>query len=232
MTGIFGARGGGGFEVHRVAAAALVAAVRLMRQPVVLLAVVEAVAVVAAACSAASVAPTASCAAKKPGDKLFSDLFTLKSDIGNQVLRQSTIGPDNKPAAPVTWVENGVLRTLGAGAAASTNQSLVQEGSNLSVEEMIKQTRRGLLVTSFWYIRGVPSQEQPLLNTGMTRDGLFLIENGEIVGPVQNSAGTCLRSLATTTSRSWGSPCRCCSASLSTAARRRSYRRCASKSST
>lgn len=130
--------------------------------------------------------PDAFMRGKKPGDKLFSDLFTLKSDIGNQVLRQSTIGPDNKPAAPVTWVENGVLRTLGASAAASTNQSLVQEGSGLSVEDMIKQTRRGLLVTSFWYIRGVPSQEQPLLNTGMTRDGLFLIENGEIVGPVQN----------------------------------------------
>jgi predicted Zn-dependent protease len=32
----------------------------------------------------------------------------------------------------------------------------------------------------------VPSETQPLLNTGMTRDGLFLIENGEIVGPVQN----------------------------------------------
>ncbi len=102
------------------------------------------------------------------------------------MLRQSTIGPDNKPAAPVTWVENGVLRSLGAGARASTNQSLVQEGSGLSIEDMIKQTRRGLLVTSFWYIRGVPSQDQPLLNTGMTRDGLFLIENGEIVGPVQN----------------------------------------------
>ena len=51
---------------------------------------------------------------------------------------------------------------------------------------MIKQTRRGLLVTFFWYIRGVPIEDQPLLNTGMTRDGLFLIENGEIVGPVQN----------------------------------------------
>ena len=56
----------------------------------------------------------------------------------------------------------------------------------MTVDEMVKQTRRGLLVTSFWYIRGVPSQVQPLLNTGMTRDGLFLIENGEIVGPVQN----------------------------------------------
>ncbi len=123
---------------------------------------------------------------KKPGDKLFSDKFTLKSDIGNLTLRQSTIGPDNKPAAPVTWVEDGILRSLGAGAAASTNQSLVQVGTDLTVDEMVKQTRRGLLVTSFWYIRGVPSQEQPLLNTGMTRDGLFLIENGEIVGPAQN----------------------------------------------
>lgn len=123
---------------------------------------------------------------KKPGDKIFSDLFTLKSDIGNQILRQSTIGPDLRPAAPVTWVEDGILRTLGANAAASTNQSLVQEGGNLSIDQMVQQTRRGLLVTSLWYIRGVPSETQPLLNTGMTRDGLFLIENGEIVGPVQN----------------------------------------------
>ena len=123
---------------------------------------------------------------KKPGDKLFSEKFTLMSDIGNMTLRQSTIGPDLKPAAPVTWVENGILRTLGTGAPASTNQSLMQVGTDLSIEDMIKQTRRGLICTSFWYIRGVPSQDQPLLNTGMTRDGLFLIENGEIVGPAQN----------------------------------------------
>jgi predicted Zn-dependent protease len=51
---------------------------------------------------------------------------------------------------------------------------------------MIKKVKRGLIVTFFWYIRGVPAEDQPLLNTGMTRDGLFLIENGEITGPVQN----------------------------------------------
>jgi predicted Zn-dependent protease len=39
-------------------------------------------------------------------------------------------------------------------------------------------------VTFFWYIR--PVDQPTLLNTGMTRDGLFLIENGEVVGPVQN----------------------------------------------
>jgi predicted Zn-dependent protease len=49
---------------------------------------------------------------------------------------------------------------------------------------MIRSTKRGLLVTFFWYIR--PVDQMTLLNTGMTRDGLFLIENGEIVGPAQN----------------------------------------------
>jgi predicted Zn-dependent protease len=123
---------------------------------------------------------------KKVGDKIFSELFTLKSDIGNATLRQSPINADNKPAKAVTWVDKGVLGAMGPGQGAGTNQSLVQEGSNLSIEDMIKQTRRGLLVTSMWYIRGVPSQQIPLLNTGMTRDGLFLIENGELAGPVQN----------------------------------------------
>jgi predicted Zn-dependent protease len=123
---------------------------------------------------------------KKPGDKLFSDLFTLKSDVGNPVLRQTPILDDYRPAAPVTWVENGVFRNFARDQPAQPNMSLVMEGSELSIEDMIAQTRRGLLVTFFWYIRGVPSDSQALLNTGMTRDGLFLIENGEIVGPVQN----------------------------------------------
>ncbi len=62
--------------------------------------------------------------------------------------------------------------------------SLVMEGGTATVEEMIKATRRGLLVSFFWYIR--PVDPMTLLNTGMTRDGLFLIENGEITTPVQN----------------------------------------------
>jgi predicted Zn-dependent protease len=124
---------------------------------------------------------------KQPGDRLFSESFTLKSDIGNPILRQTPILNSNKPAAPVTWVENGILRNVtGDDTPAAVNMSLVMEGSDLSIEDMIAQTRRGLLVTFFWYIRGVPAENQPLLNTGMTRDGLFLIENGEIVGAVQN----------------------------------------------
>ena len=131
----------------------------------------------------------------KLGEKVFSEALTLKSDIGNPILRQSPIGDDGTALRDVVWVEKGVLKNLGYSAAyarrqkkpatpASINNSLVMEGTELTVEEMIKSTRRGLLVTFFWYIRGVDTET--LLNTGMTRDGLFLIENGEIAGPVQN----------------------------------------------
>ena len=131
----------------------------------------------------------------KVGERAFSEGVTLKSDVGNRILRQSPILGDNKPAAPVTWVEKGVVRNLfyDEGYAgeknvpptpATTGMSLVMEGTNQTQEEMIKSTRRGLLVTFFWYIRGV--DQDTLLNTGMTRDGLFLIENGEITRPVQN----------------------------------------------
>jgi predicted Zn-dependent protease len=131
----------------------------------------------------------------KIGEKLFSDAFTLKSDIGNSVLRQTPIGTDGMAAKPVTWVEKGVLKNLvydrnwanrqkKEPTPTSTNMSLVMEGGGMSMDQMIKTTKRGLLVTFFWYIRGVDNET--LLNTGMTRDGLFLIENGEITGPVQN----------------------------------------------
>ena len=172
-------------------------------------------------------------AGKKPGDKIFSDLFTLKSDIGNPILRQTPILPDNRPAKPVTWVEKGVLQTLGgASAGANVNMSLVQEGSNLSIEDMVKQTRRGLLVTFFWYIRGVPAEDQPLLNTGMTRDGLFLIENGEIVGPVQNFRWNMSPLVGYNNLTLVGKPVPIHTGESYDGRARRSCRRCASKTST
>ncbi|HEV3141361.1 MAG TPA: TldD/PmbA family protein, partial [Vicinamibacterales bacterium] len=131
----------------------------------------------------------------KTGQKLFSDGFTVKSDVGNPILRQTPINNDGSAAHPVTWIEKGVLKNVFYDAAtarrqkvaaspATPNMSLVVEGTNQSLEDIIKSTRRGLLVTFFWYLR--PVDTLTLLNTGMTRDGLFLIENGEIAGPVQN----------------------------------------------
>jgi predicted Zn-dependent protease len=131
----------------------------------------------------------------KTGQKLFSDGFTLKSDIGNPILRQTPIMNDGAAARPVTWIEKGVLKNVYydpqtarrqkvTPSPANPNMSLVVEGTNMSIEDMVKTTKRGLLVSFFWYLR--PVDTLTLLNTGMTRDGLFLIENGEITGPVQN----------------------------------------------
>lgn len=129
------------------------------------------------------------------GEKVFGDNFTLRSEISNQILRQSPIGQDGLPARDITWIDKGVVKNLYYDRYWAQRQkkdptgtmpgmSLVMEGGTASIDDMIRSTRRGLLVSFFWYIR--PVDNLTLLNTGMTRDGLFLIENGEIVGPVQN----------------------------------------------
>lgn len=51
-------------------------------------------------------------------------------------------------------------------------------------EEMIKETKKGILVTRFWYVRTVHAKTVSI--TGMTRDGTWYIENGEIKYPVRN----------------------------------------------
>ena len=58
------------------------------------------------------------------------------------------------------------------------------QGGRQSLEELIKSTEKGILVTRFWYIRAV--DPQTLLYTGLTRDGTFYIENGKIKYPVKN----------------------------------------------
>jgi predicted Zn-dependent protease len=62
--------------------------------------------------------------------------------------------------------------------------NLVFGGGDKSVDEMIRSTERGILVTRFWYIREVEPYEKVL--TGMTRDGTFLVENGRVTGGIRN----------------------------------------------
>ncbi len=131
----------------------------------------------------------------KLGQKVFGDNITIRSDVGNAILRQTPVGPDGLAARPITWIEKGVVKNLYYDrywakkqnkpfTPTSPQQSLVMDGGTSTVDQMVKSTKRGLLITFFWYIR--PVEQMTLLNTGMTRDGMFLIENGEIVGPVQN----------------------------------------------
>ena len=62
--------------------------------------------------------------------------------------------------------------------------NLVFSGGDSSVEKMVASTDRGLLVTRLWYIREVDPYQKVM--TGMTRDGLFLVENGQVTGAVKN----------------------------------------------
>ena len=62
--------------------------------------------------------------------------------------------------------------------------NIIMAGGDESLEDMIQNTRRGVLVTRLWYIRAL--DPQTLLYTGLTRDGTFYIENGKIKYPIKN----------------------------------------------
>lgn len=93
----------------------------------------------------------------------------------------------------LTWIDRGVVRNLyydrywaekkGKNATPPAS-SLVLDGGEASLEELIATVERGLLVTRLWYIRELNPRTLQL--TGLTRDGLFLIEDGKIARPAMN----------------------------------------------
>jgi len=99
------------------------------------------------------------------------------------------------PVGPTDWLRDGLVSSListrhTAGLAGLTvtppGDNLVLEvgGAEGDLESLIASTERGLLLTCLWYIRQV--DPQTLLLTGLTRDGVFLVEGGEVVGAVNN----------------------------------------------
>jgi predicted Zn-dependent protease len=138
------------------------------------------------------------------GEKLFADGVTLRSDpfnprspgtpwTGGGGRGRFGGGSGGLPARRTTWIENGVVKLLAVDRywARKTNVDpvpmsggMVLEGSDKSLEALIAETPRALLVTRFWYIRSV--NPQTVMATGLTRDGVWLIENGKVVHPVNN----------------------------------------------
>jgi predicted Zn-dependent protease len=127
------------------------------------------------------------------GGKVFGDNVTVYSDPADPVVPGSIYTSDGLPAQKTMWIEKGVLRNLQCGrywaqksnrAPVPSPTTLTMTGGATSVADMIRQTRRGLLFTRFWYIREV--DPQTVLLTGLTRDGVFLIEHGAITRPVHN----------------------------------------------
>ncbi|MEU4193882.1 metallopeptidase TldD-related protein [Kribbella sp. NPDC026611] len=94
------------------------------------------------------------------------------------------------------WIRGGKLEHLMTsratadliGAPAATpyieNYVLSVDGASGSTDELVAGLDRGLLLTCLWYIRSV--DPQTLLLTGLTRDGVYLVENGEVTGAVNN----------------------------------------------
>lgn len=127
------------------------------------------------------------------GEQLFSENVNIYSDPFNADLPSSTWTGDGLALKRTQWVENGKIKNLSYSrfwadkkgvAPLPFNRSIVIEGGNQSLEDLIKSTEKGILVTRFWYIRSV--DPQTLLLTGLTRDGTFYIENGEIKFPIKN----------------------------------------------
>jgi predicted Zn-dependent protease len=143
------------------------------------------------------------------GEKLFPENITLRSDPfdrfysalpwsepgGGLGLRRGGTGGDDAglPVAPFTWIEKGVVKNLHydrywaakAGKAVTPAPSYsVLSGGDQTFDGLIASVEHGLLVTRFFYIRMVNPQTVQL--TGLTRDGLFLIESGKVAGPAMN----------------------------------------------
>lgn len=127
------------------------------------------------------------------GEHIVSDKVTLRSDPGSTLAPSGVAGDDGMPQAPVNWIENGVLSELTCSrywaqhsnrTPRSHGDNLILNGGTKSIDELVRGVDRGILITRFWYIRFV--DQRSLLLTGLTRDGLFLIEHGEITRPVKN----------------------------------------------
>ena len=95
--------------------------------------------------------------------------------------------------ARVDWLSDGVLTNLvrtratthDEGEVSASADNLIMDGEGTAtLAEMIASTERGLLLTCLWYIREV--DPETLLLTGLTRDGVYLVEHGEVVGAVNN----------------------------------------------
>jgi predicted Zn-dependent protease len=127
------------------------------------------------------------------GEQLFGKNVTLYSDPNDPLAPGATYSDDGLPAQKMTWIENGVLKNLQCSRywakkmklnAVPSPTSLALVGGTATTDDLVKQVKRGLLITRFWYIREV--DPQTVLLTGLTRDGVFLIEDGAITKPSCN----------------------------------------------
>lgn len=127
------------------------------------------------------------------GEQLLDPKVTIYSDPFNPELPASTWSGEGLPHEKTVWIDKGVVKNLSYSRYWAQKKgvnpmpgpsNIIMEGGDATIEDMIKSTERGILVSRLWYIRMV--DPQTLLLTGLTRDGLFYIEGGKIKFPVKN----------------------------------------------
>lgn len=129
----------------------------------------------------------------KLGEKIVDERVTIISDPQHPDAPASPWIGDGRPRGRTAWIENGVVKNLSYSRywadqkgveATPFPGNLLMSGGDASLEQLIADTRRGILLTRTWYIRFV--DPQTILLTGLTRDGTFYIENGRILHAVKN----------------------------------------------
>ena len=154
--------------------------------------------------SATALADKRSCLNERMGKRLFGQNISITDDVYHPLQQGALFDGEGVPRQRVMLVDRGIPKNLvysRAAAKAAHKQptghgfalpneygeapmNLVFGGGDSSIEKMVASTERGLLVTRLWYIREVDPYEKVM--TGMTRDGLFLVENGHVTGGVRN----------------------------------------------
>jgi PmbA protein len=145
-----------------------------------------------------------SCLNDRMGKQLFGHNINIADDVHHPLQQGAPFDGEGLPRQRVLLVDRGIPKNLvysratakaarkkptGHGFALPNEygeapMNLVFNGGDSSLEKMIASTDRGLLVTRLWYIREVDPYEKVM--TGMTRDGLFLVEKGSVTGAVRN----------------------------------------------
>jgi predicted Zn-dependent protease len=129
------------------------------------------------------------------GEKVMDERVTLYSDPADPQLLGQPFDNEGLPLSRILWVERGILRNLSYSRYWAEKQSkrptgppfaggLVLAGGTKSTAELIADCERGILVTHFFYIRALDTRT--VLQTGLTRDGTFLIEKGKVTQALKN----------------------------------------------
>jgi predicted Zn-dependent protease len=129
----------------------------------------------------------------KIGEKIMDPRISLIADPFDPTILSQPWDGDGLPLGRQVFVDKGVLKELYYSRFWAKKQgkqptgaptSFIMTGGTESVDDMIRSTQRGVLVTRLWYLREV--DPRTILYTGLTRDGTFLIENGKISKAVKN----------------------------------------------